>query len=113
MCIRDSNLKNVRIYIVEVGRKLCLPAQRYRQFQFQIHQTAIFKGYSDQKTGTACLNFFNVVTVGRQKIPYIANLHCPYTYSRIHKQCTLYTKPKLQLKIETKAMVKVKPGPSG
>ena len=35
------------------------------------------------------------------------------TYSRVHKQCTLYTKLKLQLKKETKAMVKVKPGPSG
>ena len=69
--------KNVRFFIVEVGRELCLPAQTYNQFQFQIHQTAIFKGYSDQKTGTACLNFFKVVTVGCQKVPYITNLYCP------------------------------------
>ena len=82
------------------------------QFQFQIHQTTIFRGYSDQKTGTACLNFFSVVTVGCQKYPTLP-IYTAATYSRVHKQCTLYTKPKLQLKKETKAMVKMKPGPSG
>ena len=65
----------------------------------------------DQETGTACLNFSSVVTVGRQKYLTLP-IYTAATYSRVHKQCIIY-KPKLQLKKETKTMVKVKPGPSG
>ena len=54
---------------------------------------------------------FYIVEVGKETcLP--AQLCLPIytapTYSRVHKQCTLYTKSKLQ----TKAIVKVKPGPS-
>ena len=80
----------MQIYIVEVGREPCLPAQSYNQFQFEIHQTTIFKGYSDQITGTsgtACLNFFTVVRVERRKTPYIANLYCPYSMHVLRSAC--------------------------
>ena len=87
MCIRD------RIYIVEVGRKLCLPAQRYRQFRFQIHQTAIFKGYSDQKTGTACHSWASKNTLHYQ---FILPLHTAESISNVHfilnQNCNLRNK---------------------
>ena len=82
--------------MVEVGKEACLPAQNYNQFQFQIHKTTIFNGYSDQITDTACLNFFTVVT-GVRKHTTLPIYTAP-TYSTVHKH---YTKSKLQLKKES------------
>ena len=64
-----------------------------------------------QITGTACLNFFNVVTVEHRKTPphfqFILPLHTAESISNVHfilnQNCNL----------KTKSMVKVKPGPSG